>query len=420
VKRKLQPLVVLVLFSGLSWRSYAQEAGGQAASLPVVSIAPFEGSKAQVPCWSSAIGQGLSEMLAESLENEDNKFQVLDASEANGQQGGTRLGASGSAGQSAKADKNAAGGSGTSASDTNASASSDFIFYASVAEFSAQTNSSTLGDFISSSPFANFGAKMVSAHVQIDWHLVDAETKRTVTRGTAGGSAHGSEFDMAALSAAGAKTPAGGTAATQVKTAKAPAGANSAAGNLPSSFNNIFGGLSKAWGGSSPAAGGTAKSGGGAVSSSHASQKSGGGGTDEGETIGYDNSAFMDSALGKATAGAVTNIMKQLAAINLPEPGRAAKLKASADALKHTPGKILAVAGKDTIIVSLGSREGFKEGDQLELYETTDVKDDKGNVVFTDEKEVGEITLSEVQDDRSRASYAGDLTVQEGWTVKAK
>ena len=265
---------------------------------------------------------------------------------------------------------------------------------------------------------------MVSAHVQIDWHLVDAETKRIITRDSAAGSAHGSEFDMAALSTASAKTPVAGTAATQVKTAKATASANSAASNLPPSFNNIFSGLSKAWGGSSDAtsAGGTTKSGGGgAVSSSQATKKSNGDNSaEEGETIGYDNSVFMSSALEKATAEAVTNIMKQLAAINLPEPGRAAKLRTAADALKHTPGKILAVAGKDTIIVSLGSKEGFKEGDQLELYETTDVKDDKGNVVFTDEKEVGEITLSEVQDDRSRASYAGDLTVQEGWTVKAK
>ena len=48
------------------------------------------------------------------------------------------------------------------------------------------------------------------------------------------------------------------------------------------------------------------------------------------------------------------------------------------------------------------------------------MKDDKGNVVFTDEKLVGELTILSVQEDKSRASYAGDLTVQQGWTVKAK
>jgi len=82
--------------------------------------------------------------------------------------------------------------------------------------------------------------------------------------------------------------------------------------------------------------------------------------------------------------------------------------------------EVLAVAGKATIIVSLGSKEGLKEGDTLELYQPTDVKDDKGNVVFTDEKLVGEITLQAVQEDKSRASYSGDVQVQQGWTVKSK
>jgi hypothetical protein len=48
------------------------------------------------------------------------------------------------------------------------------------------------------------------------------------------------------------------------------------------------------------------------------------------------------------------------------------------------------------------------------------VKDDKGNVVYTEEKLVGEITLQSVQEDRSRASCPGNLTVQQGWTVKAQ
>ena len=81
---------------------------------------------------------------------------------------------------------------------------------------------------------------------------------------------------------------------------------------------------------------------------------------------------------------------------------------------------LLAVASKDTIIISLGSKQGFKEGDKLNLFQTNDVKDDKGNVVFTDEKLVGEITLAGVQEDRSRATYSGEAPVQQGWTVKAK
>ena len=40
-------------------------------------------------------------------------------------------------------------------------------------------------------------------------------------------------------------------------------------------------------------------------------------------------------------------------------------------------------------------------------YFFIDVKDDKGNVVFTEEKLAGEITLQTVLEDRSKASYDG-------------
>ena len=146
-----------------------------------------------------------------------------------------------------------------------------------------------------------------------------------------------------------------------------------------------------------------------------------------GGNISFGNHEFMDSALGRATEKTLQQIIADVKDATLPESGRlkqksalAASANAATDALKHTPGKVLAVAGKDTIIVSLGSKLGFKEGDKLNLYQTTDVKDDKGNVVFSDEKLVGELTISSVQEERSKASYAGDLNVQQGWTVKAK
>ena len=146
-----------------------------------------------------------------------------------------------------------------------------------------------------------------------------------------------------------------------------------------------------------------------------------------GGNIGMGNHEFMDSALGHATEKTLQQIISDVQGTTLPESGRvkqkaalAAKAGAAEDALKHTPGKVLAVASKDAIIVSLGSKQGFKEGDKLDLYQPNDVKDDKGNVVFTAEKLVGELTILSVQEDRSRASYSGNLTVQQGWTVKAK
>jgi curli biogenesis system outer membrane secretion channel CsgG len=147
--------------------------------------------------------------------------------------------------------------------------------------------------------------------------------------------------------------------------------------------------------------------------------------------IGFDNKEFMNSALGKATVKAINAIMADVSRASVPLSGRrqakdkvAQKEKAAADntlaAVKNTPGKVLAVPSKGVIIVSLGSQQGFKSGDKLRLYETVDTKDDKGEVVFTEEKLVGEVTLDSVQNDRSKASYAGAAEVKAGWVVKAQ
>ena|SRR2546426_7910404 len=150
-----------------------------------------------------------------------------------------------------------------------------------------------------------------------------------------------------------------------------------------------------------------------------------------GGRIGFGNKEFMDSALGKATVAALGHIIADLSPYTLPESGRrkqkaaldgreAAAANAAADALRQTPGKVLAVANKDAIIISLGSKHGLKSGDKLALYETAEIKDDKGQVVFTDEKLVGEVSILSTQDDRSKVSYAGDKDVKPGWIVKVR
>jgi curli biogenesis system outer membrane secretion channel CsgG len=150
-----------------------------------------------------------------------------------------------------------------------------------------------------------------------------------------------------------------------------------------------------------------------------------------GGNIGFGNQDFMNSALGKATAKAVTNIVQELVALQLPASGRTqrkaqaqtqqqARDQAAAVAVHSTPGKVLAVVNKTTVVVSLGGKHGLKAGDKLNLFETSDIKDDKGQVVFTDEKLVGEVTLDTVQDEKSKATYSGSAEVKAGWTVKAK
>lgn len=150
-----------------------------------------------------------------------------------------------------------------------------------------------------------------------------------------------------------------------------------------------------------------------------------------GGRIGFDNKEFADSALGKATVKALASIVAEVSGTTLPQSGRqkskgataaaqAGAAAAAEAAAKATPGKVLAVANAEAIIVSIGSKQGFKAGDKLALYETIDTKDDKGAVVFTDEKLVGEVTLQSVQEDRSKASCDAKLGVKVGWVVKVK
>jgi hypothetical protein len=150
-----------------------------------------------------------------------------------------------------------------------------------------------------------------------------------------------------------------------------------------------------------------------------------------GGKIGFQNKEFMNSALGRATVKALSNIVSEVTRMNVPESGRhesqagkqaqqVAQAQAVQQAVRSTPGKVIAVPTKSVLIVSLGSKHGLKMGDKLLLYETIDTKDDKGEVVFTEEKLVGEITLETVQEDRSKAAYTGDAAVKSGWIVKAK
>jgi curli biogenesis system outer membrane secretion channel CsgG len=404
-------IFALVLISHLA----AQDLGNP----PTLSVAPFSGSKAQIPDWQPALGQCVSEMLIEALENSGGKFKVLQLTEAAAPPPEVKPGRPDSANDKVKPDKDGSGISGKP--DAGGAECSDFTFYGDVTQLTIQTNSSHLGDFLSSSSLANVGVKVVTAHVQLEWCITDTGTKKVIQRGTATGLATGSALNMAEVGAGDGKT------------AKASGNGSTGANHNPS-VNDIFNGLGKALGnspgngnaqghasneesGSDNAKGGSAT----AVKSPKGPPNAGSEvAANSGEPLGYEDPEFMNSAFGKATSKAIANIVGHLAAVPLPESSRAGNLKAGTEALKHTPGKVLAVAGKDTIIVSLGGKQGFKAGDKLMVYQTNDVKDEKGNVVYSEEKAVGELTIVSVQDDRCRASNTGDFAVQQGWTVKAK
>lgn len=415
MRRKSPLLLILVFFGGWVFVNRAAE-----TAQPVVSVAAFDGDKQQIHDWSPSFGQAISEMVFETLENTNENFQIVQTppagSAAETQSAGTKSNLAPS--ESKKSTQSSSGSSATSGTESNSSANCDFVLQGNVTEFSAQTNSSTVGDFISSGSFGNLGGKWVTAHVRIDWRLEETKTKRVVTRGTAVGAAHGSQFDTASASSMAEK-----------RATDTLGGGKTTTGKKNASVANFLDGMSKVLNGSSSTApssaagmmaGATNKTAGEsktiAVSRTASKVDASSGNSDnasESPVIGYDNSVFMESALGKATDDAVRHVVQELVATQLPEPDRIVQMKKAA-------GKVLAVAGSDMIIVSLGSNQGLKEGDKLNLYQTVDVKDDKGNVVFTDEKLAGEITLLAVQDDRSRASYSGDAKVQQGWTVKPK
>ncbi len=236
----------------------------------------------------------------------------------------------------------------------------DYMFVGKVTRFGSNKKGVNLGGFVPGS-LGNLGVKTSKNDVQIDWRIVDAATRAVIKAGSATGTHTGMGFDVGV-------------------------GVNGHGGN-----------------------------------------------------IGFKNEDFMNSALGKATVKALTNIMTAVSASSLPATsGRqnaknkvakaqndaaeqiAAAAKAQADALLNVPGKVLAVPTKTVVIVSLGSGHGLKAGDKLALFETVDTKDDKGNVVFSEEKEAGEVTLESVQADRSKANYAGTAEVKVGWVVKKK
>jgi hypothetical protein len=151
----------------------------------------------------------------------------------------------------------------------------------------------------------------------------------------------------------------------------------------------------------------------------------------------------MNSALGRATVKAIALIVNDVTTLSLSPSGRQKNKAVTAAAaqpvvvaqntaqatavaaaapveIKNATGKVLAAPNKESVIINLGRQDGFKPGDRLNLFELNEIKDDQGVVVFKDEKLAGEIVLKQVEDDRSKATYSGELAVKQGWVVRGK
>lgn len=140
-------------------------------------------------------------------------------------------------------------------------------------------------------------------------------------------------------------------------------------------------------------------------------------------SVNVSNSSFLRSRLGraalKATRVAIEGMDHDLLAVRA---SGAALLKARAEADRQArgipAGQILALAGSESVVVSLGSMHGVRSGDTLTVYRKTNITDSKGTVVFSEERPVGTLTVTEAQIDRSIAKIASGGGLEEGYVVR--
>ena len=148
-----------------------------------------------------------------------------------------------------------------------------------------------------------------------------------------------------------------------------------------------------------------------------------------GGSFDHTSSEFRDSMLGRATTMAMNNIIDKMdhsfLATHTSRADELAQSEAQAqqeaiEALRKTPGTIMAVVSPQMIIIDFGSNKGIRVGDEFIVFKNEDIKNSKGEVVYTEEKEVGRLSVFEVQSDRSKTRLISGTDVKEGYTIKLK
>jgi len=143
--------------------------------------------------------------------------------------------------------------------------------------------------------------------------------------------------------------------------------------------------------------------------------------------INFSDRSFLDSQVGRATMKAIGDVIGKMDHNFLSsrtsgsgeiKAQEAAARDAAETAASQAPGKILAVVSNQLIVVSLGANTGLKIGDKLKVLKPENVTDSKGKVVFTEEKEVGLLVVTDVQADRSKASVVSGAGITEGLIVR--
>ena len=148
-----------------------------------------------------------------------------------------------------------------------------------------------------------------------------------------------------------------------------------------------------------------------------------------GGALDISSSEFLESMVGRATMMAMANIIEKMdhsfLSTHTSRADQLAQDEARAQdeavtALRKVPGKVLAMVSAEMVIIDIGSNNGVKVGDQVAVFKSVDIKNSRGEVVFTEEKEVGLLEVFEAQPDRSKARVVSGSDIKEGHTVKLK
>lgn len=143
--------------------------------------------------------------------------------------------------------------------------------------------------------------------------------------------------------------------------------------------------------------------------------------------INFSDRSFLDSQVGRATMRSIKDVIDKMDHNFLANrTSGSAEIKgkegaareAAETAAESAPGKVLAVVSNQLIIVSLGGAQGLKIGDKLRVFKEVPVTDSKGKVVYSEEKEIGVLTVTDVQADRSKTALASGTGVSEGLIVR--
>ena len=143
--------------------------------------------------------------------------------------------------------------------------------------------------------------------------------------------------------------------------------------------------------------------------------------------INFSDRSFLDSMVGRATLKSIADIINKMDHNFLANrtsgsadiKGKESAARGAAEtAAQMAPGKIIAVVSNQLVIVSIGGAQGLKIGDKLRVLKEVGVTDSKGKVVYSEEKEIGMLTVTDVQADRSKTAVSSGAGFTEGMIVR--